>query len=389
MTLKVAYVLPARWGETTSWSKTSRHMARSLEDPETEVEVIGPLQEPFRPRGSMKRRIHRLSGRTYQHFRDARVAHDYARQIARSLANRRVSLVISPSAIPVAFLPGDVPVAFWTDATFPSLVGYHPGYIRLSSETLEDGYATERAALERSSAAIFASEWAAQSAIQNYEPELSRLHVIPYGANLDGLTSLDEARTAIGARPRNVCRLLFVAVDWHLKGGEEALLIAQRLNDRGLTSVLTIVGCRPEPPRPLPPHVQLAGFISQASDDGRRRLQDLFATSHFLLLPAAVEAFGVALAEASAHAVPSLATATGGITTVVRRGQNGELFQLGDVDAYCDCIERLFSNYDDEYVELAESSFSEGRTRLNWGVSGSAVRRILHSVQSLCLSRDR
>ena len=258
--------------------------------------------------------------------------------------------------------------------------GYHPEYKRLSRETLKDGYATEGAALERAAAAIFASEWAAQSAVRTYGHDPSRVHVVPYGANLEGPTSMDEIRAAIGARPRGVCRLLFVAVDWFLKGGEDALIIAQRLNERGLTTTLTIAGCQPDPPRPLPPHVQLAGFVSQATDVGRRRLRELFTTSHFLLLPTAAEAFGVVLAEASSHAVPSLATDTGGIPTVVRPGRNGELFRFGDVDAYCACIERLFSHYDDEYIELAESSFSEARVRLNWGVSGSAVRRILHSV---------
>ena len=60
--LKIAYVLPARWGETTSWSKTSRHMARSLEDQSTEVEVIGPLRERSRARGGVKRRLYRVFG---------------------------------------------------------------------------------------------------------------------------------------------------------------------------------------------------------------------------------------------------------------------------------------------------------------------------------------
>ena len=73
---------------------------------------------------------------------------------------------MSPGAIPVAFTQTNVPVVFWADATFASLVGYHPEYKRLSRETLKDGYATEGAALERAAAAIFASEWAAQSAVE-------------------------------------------------------------------------------------------------------------------------------------------------------------------------------------------------------------------------------
>jgi len=287
---------------------------------------------------------------------------------------------LSLGAIPVAYLESEVPVVFWADATFASLVGYYPGYESLARETVADGYAMDRAAFERAGAVIFASEWAAQSALKTFGPDPARVHVIPYGANLEGPSDPEEIRKMIRSRPQDECRLLFVGVDWHRKGGETALEIAQRLNDRGVPTRLTVVGGQPHRARPLPPNVHLEGFISKATPDGQHRLRTLFANSHLLLLPTAAETFGIVLAEASSHAVPSLATDTGGIPTVVRPGRNGELFRLGDVEAYCACIERLFSHYDDEYIGLAESSFSEARTRLNWGVSGSAVRRILHSV---------
>ena len=126
--------------------------------------------------------------------------------------------------------------------------------------------------------------------------------------------------------------------------------------------------------------MRVEGFVSKSTEAGRKRLRGLFATSHLLLLPTVAETFGVVLVEANSHAVPSLATNTGGIPTVVRPGRNGELFRLGDVEGYCAYIESLFTSYEDEYTALAETSFSEARGRLNWSVSAAAARRVLQLV---------
>ncbi len=380
MLLNVGYVVASAWQDRTSWSTTAVRMGAALENESTRVEVIGPLQEPFRTRGRTKRHIYRAFGKSYQHYRDTRVARRYATQVSNQLRRSSASVVLSLGAIPVAYLETDLPIVFWADATFASLVGYYPGYESLARASLEGGYAMDRAALDRAAAVIFASEWAAQSARETYDLDPSRVHVIPYGANLEGPSDPAGVRKAIENRPREECELLFVGVDWQRKGGETALKVAECLNDRGLPTRLTLVGGQPDGTGRPPPNVHIEGFISKATHEGRERLRTLFARSHFLLLPTAAETFGIVLAEASSHAVPSLATDTGGIPTVIRPGRNGALFPLGDVDGYCAYIERLFDHYDDEYIGLAERSFFEAVERLNWSVSGAAARRVLQAV---------
>jgi|SRR5581483_376131 len=378
--LKVAFVVTSDWSAATSWSATATRMAEALPDESTDVEVIGPLREPFRLGGRIRRRVADTFGRTYQHYRHPRVARAYARQVAQRLEGSSADVVLSVGAVPVAYLETRVPIVLWADATFASLVGYYPSYEGITRRTLAGGYAMDRAVLERAAAAIFASDWAAASAIRDYGVDPPRVHVVPYGGNLAGLGDLAEVRTMIKSRPRDECRLLFVGFDWARKRGEDALEIARRLNDVGLASTLTIVGKGPRPPRALPPYVRLEGLIGSATPSGRQRLRDLFSRSHLLLLPTSAETFGIVLAEASAHAVPSLATATGGIPTAIRPGRNGALFGLADVDAYCSYIQRLFDHYEDEYVPLAEASFAEAADRLNWSTWGESVRRVLRSV---------
>ena len=58
-------------------------------------------------------------------------------------------------------------------------------------------------------------------------------------------------------------RLLFVGVDWKRKGGDFALRIAKRLNDRGIRAELTIVGGTPEIPEEMKDLVNVVGFVAK------------------------------------------------------------------------------------------------------------------------------
>src|SRR5205085_4346229 len=84
----------------------------------------------------------------------------------------------------IAEVGGTTPVAFWTDATFAQMVGLYPEFQRLTTATIENGDRLERLALSRSSVAIYASDWAAQSAIRDYGADPAKISVIPFGANL-------------------------------------------------------------------------------------------------------------------------------------------------------------------------------------------------------------
>lgn len=379
-TLRIAYATVGDASDVSTWSGTPLHMARAMQDSLTEIELIGPLKERSRMMGRLKRRCYGAFGLAYHHYRNSQVARDYARQVRQRLDLDAPSVILAPSAIPVAFLKTELPIVVWADATFASLVGYYPSCRRLAKETLRDGYSMETEIFRRAAAMIFSSEWAADSALRTYGSDSAPVHVVPYGANLEGPRDAGAVRRIIRSRARSECRLIFIGADWARKGGDDAVAIARRLNERGLRTTLTVVGGRPMTPRPLPDFVQLEGYVSQVSEAGRETIRTLLERSHFLLLPTRAEAYGVVFAEASSHGVPSLASNTGGVPTAIRPGRNGELFEIGDVEAYCECVERLFGAYDDEYVKLAETSFAEASERLNWSASASAVRRILRSV---------
>ncbi len=66
-----------------------------------------------------------------------------------------------------------------------------------------------------------------------------------------------------------------------------------------------------------------------------------YASADVLFLPSRWEACGLVLIEAAARGCPAVATNVEGVPEVIRDGQNGLLFEQGDVDAACARLARL------------------------------------------------
>jgi glycosyltransferase involved in cell wall biosynthesis len=94
--------------------------------------------------------------------------------------------------------------------------------------------------------AIFASDWAARSAIEKYGINPEKVKVIPYGANIICKRTFDDALKLVETRPKRPCKLLFIGKIWTRKGGDVAVETAEILNRRGFETELTLVGSLPK-----------------------------------------------------------------------------------------------------------------------------------------------
>jgi glycosyltransferase involved in cell wall biosynthesis len=258
--------------------------------------------------------------------------------------------------------------------------GFYPEYQNLCSATRRDGEWIDRTVLQRCRLAVFASDWAAESALRHYHLNPEKVHVIPFGANLECARTLADIEALIATRPPSPCRLLFVGRIWERKGGDLALAVARRLNDMGLPTELTLVGSQPPQAGPLPSYVKTRGFLDKSTAAGRAELDRLFGESHFLLLPTRAEAYGIVFCEAASFGLPSLATAVGGVPSIIREGLNGHTFPLSaGPEEYAIQIERLMRRYYD-YRVLARNSFLEYQRRLNWPTAAQRMRALLEKI---------
>ncbi len=368
---------------SNEWSGLGYYISQSLISQGLDLEYFGPLEEKLilRIMQKCKRRYYSFFHNThYEKDSDLQTLNNFAHQISQTLSVTKAEIVFSATIRPIVYLDCSQPIVFWADATGAGLINFYPQYNNLCQESLESWHMMEKQALEKCKLAIYASDWAAQTAIEYYGADPNKVKVVPFGANIDASPTFDDVKYLIEARPSNQCQLLFMGVDWYRKGGDVALKVAEGLNNVGLDTVLTVVGCEPIVEGAVPSFVKPLGFISKSTATGKKRINQLIAESHFLILPSKAECYGVVFCEANALGVPCLSTNVGGVPTIIHNGVNGQLFERdAEINEYRDYITRLFDNYLD-YQSLALSSFNEYQSRLNWSVAGKTVKDLLKAI---------
>ncbi len=363
------------------------HWMPILESQFETVHYIHQFRNPLTYPEIVARAIYykKLLKKYYSVRTDTTLIRDQGRQIRRKLSRFDVNLILgleTPGSQPIAYLDCDQPIMFWSAGTFAGMIDFYPRYARsgICDSTFRDGMVNERAALERCRLAVYHSEWAAQSAIQTYNIDPDKIKVIAPGGNFEANLTIEDVNTMIGARPSDRCKLLFLGVDWERKGGNIALQVAQQLNDQGLPTELTIVGCNPNTDKPLPEFVKPLGFIYKWSPEGREKIVKLLSESHFLILPTQADCFPLVFSEVSAFGLPSLSTKVGGVPDAIKDGINGKTFALtADIDEYCTYVVDVFAD-SKAYKELARSTVNEHVTRLNWSVAVKSLKGLMLEI---------
>ena len=387
--MKIAYITEYDVNNRKLWSKNHQglcaaghYIAQHLPEHDTAIDYIGSLTKKYqfitRAKWSLYRHIFK---KDYYRWAEPKVSQNYARQIEKKLIASNADIALCPqNIVPIAYLNCKQPLVLWTDATMSSLINFYRHMENLCDENIKNIYKMEAAALNRCQLIMYTSDWAAQTAIQTYNIDASKVKVIPWGANFECNRTFDDIQNLIKLKESRPCKLLFIGVDWVRKGGNTALKVAKELNQNGLETELMVVGCKPKISEPLPDFVKVTEFIDKSQPQGIEQLSKLFAEAHFLILPTQADCTPHVFAEANSFGVPSLATNVGGIPTIIQDSLNGKTFSLdASTYEYCNYVQSLMANYSG-YQELALSSFQQYQTRLNWKV---AVEQAKHLMREL------
>jgi glycosyltransferase involved in cell wall biosynthesis len=372
--VRVAFVHPLDARDVRSWSGTLFFSKCALECHVGPVVDLTPAPFDLRPYRVARRAVRALTGREYNYEHEPHLARRYARYFSRAIAETRPDLIFAPAASTcVAGLEAEVPIVYYSDATWRAVQGYHAQYSRALERSARSADDLERRTLERAALALFSSEWAARSAIDAYGADPARVHVVHIGANLLAPPRRDAVlpRT-LGPR----LRLLLVGVDWEGKGADVAVEALQALRQLGHDAELTVIGCAPEARRDTP-GLTMIPFLNKQVPAQRARFEALWREADFFVLPTRFEAAGVVFCEASAYAVPSLATRTGGVASLVAEGRNGYTLPPDASGAdYARCIAALAED-PARYARLCETSRAEYEQRLNWDRWGERVAALI------------
>jgi glycosyltransferase involved in cell wall biosynthesis len=358
----------------------SGHPAAMLQQLRSRAQVLPvfPLNKAVRYLFAPKYAYFRARRLTYRPDREPLLLRDFARQIWRRTRGISADAVFFPGSHLTAEVDLGLPMIFCADATFSGVVDFYDSFSGCAPEYLALGHRQESAALRRCAAAIYASHWAARSAIVDYGADPSKVHVVPFGANVEA-PGPDAIEAMVSRRTQDELRLLFIGREWLRKGADIVLEACTMLHRPERPVVLDIVGIA-SPPVPLPGFARNHGTLRKGNPVERATIERLLAQAHFLFVPSRAENYGMVFCEAAAFAVPSIASDVGGVGTVVRNGITGFALPAGSsASAYASTIETFFRDTQ-RYRELARSSRSEYERELNWEAFGQRLMAILGNV---------
>ncbi len=378
--MNIAYVTTYNALDIHNWSGLGYTIAKALEEQGNSIDYIGNLKKKASPILLAKSKLYKkVTGKSLDIDRHPQVVKGYSDQITPLLTSRN-DIVFSPGTVPIALLKTKSPKVFYTDATFAGILNFYDKFQQLSKQAIDNGNYIEQLALDSSSLAIYSSDWAAQTAIDHYNADPSKIKVVPFGANIQTSRNLQTIKSIVRARSTKECHLLFLGVDWERKGGDVAIVVTRLLNEAGLKTTLHVAGVKNLPGSSMPDFVVDHGFISKATAEGRTKLDQLFAQSHFLILPTKADCTPVVFSEANSFGLPCITTDVGGINTTISDNINGKTFSLASSETeYADYIHRTFSDTV-AYNQLALSSFNEYESRLNWAVTGKKLTKLLSEL---------
>ncbi|GAA3747749.1 N-acetyl-alpha-D-glucosaminyl L-malate synthase BshA [Terriglobus aquaticus] len=215
-----------------------------------------------------------------------------------------------------------VPFITTLHGTDITLVGQDPGYLPITKFGIEqsDGVTSISDDLKRATERDFGIQRPIE-VIQNF---VNCDEYKPDGA----LRARDRAQYAAEGE-KLICHLSNFR---RVKRVDDVVEVFARVQ-REVPSKLLLIGDGPD--RSLAEQLCLKyGIQGKVHFVGKQdSVQDLLPLTDLLLMPSAMESFGLAALEGMACGVPCIATRVGGVPELVEDGVNGLLFPVGDVEA--------------------------------------------------------
>lgn len=368
-----------------SWSGTMYHMTQAIKKDENYT--ISSLKVPEKSFLD-KLRIKMLAiprkifspGKKYVSNVDVHQVRINGKRLTKLLADKvekeSVDIIFAPAmSTYLANLTTNIPIVYLSDATFALMNNYY--WFGLSNKEVRDGNRVELAAQENSTALIFSSEWAANSAINDYKSSIDKVNIVPFGANLATSNLIKNKRI----NSTREVKILLVGKDYERKGIFIAEQIIQKLNiNSDIRYKLIVVGVDREDTD----NIHYAGVLDKGNETDYKKLMNYYHESVLFLLPTKAEAAGIVFAEASMFGLPTLTFDTGGIGEYIINGVNGYRISLNSQDIVASFTDKIDEIVHDEvlYERLSVGAVEQYQTRLNWDHWMTEFNRIVNNVLS-------
>lgn len=182
-----------------------------------------------------------------------------------------------------------------------------------------------------------------------------------------------------GAPDTGPLHVLCVARLIERKGQAQLIEATRRLNDEGQNILLELVGTGDalDAYQSLATRLGVSGWVSFTGYVPREQIASHYAAAHVFALPSYNEGMSVATLEALAAGLPIVATRVGGMEQLVSAGENGFLYDWGDITALTSYLRRLAQDR-----ALAREMGKKSRLRaqsFQWSSAAETLKNLLIS----------
>lgn len=287
---------------------------------------------------------------------------------------KNVDFIIAPSGSQIiSNISTSVPIIYYSDATFKVLENYYIHDLKEKDKT--EGNIIDLKAISSSKLCLFASDWAAQSAIDDYEADPSKVKVLKFPAYLPDLY---KEKTPFKL---DKVKLLFVGVDWERKGADLAIKTAAKLEKLypGKFS-LDIIGLDKPDKEVISENIKFHGFLNKNSNEDRNKIIEFYQNSHLFFLPTKAEAAGIVFSEASEYGLPIITHNTGGISSYVGNDISGKLLPIGSSED--DFINAILSivGCPNTYIRYSKNARNKYLNELNWQIWEKQLKYYIEKI---------
>jgi len=229
--------------------------------------------------------------------------------------------------------------------------------------------------------------------VELYGAERSRVQVIAPGVDHALFSPGDRAQARRALRLEgDGPLLLFVGRIQPLKGVEVAVNAVAWLDAAGVPGAQLVIVGGPSGPKGASEALALQAMVARLGLGERVRfvppqshelLSTFYRASDICLVPSRSESFGLVALEAAACGIPVVASAVGGLTTLVEDGRTGFLVERGNAAGFAERIATLWAR-----PELARSmgdAAAERARTYTWSLAAARLRRLYGELTSRSL----
>ncbi|EMP5337310.1 glycosyltransferase family 4 protein [Citrobacter freundii] len=378
--MKVAFLSSYDPLSTKSWSGTPYYMLKALKDKNIVVDILGPVDTNFLYFLKIYKLILKLFGRNYDYSHSKLLSKVYAKKFSKKLEKlSNIDFIIAPAgSTQIAYLETEIPIIYLSDTTFDQLKNYYPNFKSQNFLNDVDASFIESKALEKAAIISFPSKWASEFCMNFYRIERKKIVEIQWGANFSEDNDLPFLGKSINSE-KNI-KIIFLGVDWKRKGGQVAFEAVKYLREkRKIDATLTICGCTPD--TILPEWVDVVGLLNKNIAAEHQKFINLMRDADILLLPTVAECYGMVFCEAAAFGIPSVATDTGGINSIVINEETGLLIKDAfDHEQFGDALYKILSS-ENVYNYYSTSARKRYSANLNWNIWAEKIIELMYEYK--------